>query len=92
MALLANGLVVQRRRLGRQGRHERSWRLSGPKHHRTHIERPRLSVNPNCGRVEVDDRVVDIEDVYPGEDGSIQCGVTWKSSLIAILVGRELLW
>jgi hypothetical protein len=31
------------------------------------------------GRVEEDGRVADIEDVYLGEDGSIQCVVTWKS-------------
>jgi hypothetical protein len=43
-----------------------------------------LSVDPNCGRGEVDDRVADMEDVYLGEDGSIQCVVTWKSSLVAM--------
>jgi hypothetical protein len=34
------------------------------------------------GRVEEDGRVADIEDVYLGEDGSIQCVVTW--SLVAM--------
>lgn len=39
-------------------------------------------------------KVADIEDVYLGEDGSIQCLVSWKSSLIAMenFVGRELRW
>lgn len=40
----------------------------------------------------VDAGVAEVEDVYLGEDGSIQCVVTWKSSLIAMdsLVGGEL--
>jgi hypothetical protein len=40
----------------------------------------------------VDGRVADIEDVYLGEDGSIQCIIIWKSSLIVMenLVGEEL--
>ena len=44
------------------------------------------------GKGKEDGRVADIEDVYLGEDGSIQCVVTWKSSLVAMenLVGREL--
>ncbi|OCT49039.1 hypothetical protein CLCR_05223 [Cladophialophora carrionii] len=39
-----------------------------------------------------DNRVTEIEDVYLGEDGSIQCVVAWKPSLIAIdsIIGREL--
>jgi hypothetical protein len=40
----------------------------------------------------VDSRVAEVEDVYLGEDGSIQCVVTWKSSLIGMdsLAGGEL--
>jgi len=49
-------------------------------------------VCPSRGVARVDGRVADVEDAYLGEDGSIQCVVTWKSSLIAIdsLVGGEL--
>ena len=40
----------------------------------------------------MDGRVAEVEDVYLGEDGSIQCVVSWKSSLIAMdsLVSGEL--
>ncbi|KAI9793928.1 MAG: hypothetical protein M1816_007180 [Peltula sp. TS41687] len=40
----------------------------------------------------VDGRVAEVEDVYLGEDGSIQCVVSWKSSLVAMdsLVTGEL--
>lgn len=50
-----------------------------------HFVYPRHSIG------EVDGRVADIEDVYLGEDGSIQCVVAWRSSLIAIehLAGGE---
>jgi hypothetical protein len=51
-----------------------------------------LSSCPPCGRCKEDGRVAEIEDAYLGEDGSIQCVVTWKSSLIAMenLVSGEL--
>ncbi|KIX01211.1 uncharacterized protein Z518_08936 [Rhinocladiella mackenziei CBS 650.93] len=51
-----------------------------------------LFVGLDSARGEVDHRVADIEDVYLGEDGSIQCIVKWKSSLISLenVVGREL--
>jgi hypothetical protein len=44
------------------------------------------------GKGKEDGRVADIKDAYLGEDGSIQCVVTWKSSLVAMenLVGGEL--
>jgi hypothetical protein len=47
---------------------------------------------PDQGRGEVYHRVADVEDAYLGEDGSIQCLVIWKPSLISIknLVGEEL--
>ncbi|KAK5263136.1 hypothetical protein LTR96_011438 [Exophiala xenobiotica] len=49
-------------------------------------------VPPGGGVAGVDGRVADVKDVYLGEDGSIQCVVTWKSSLIAMdsLAGGEL--
>jgi hypothetical protein len=49
-------------------------------------------VRPGGGVAGVDGRVAEVQDVYLGEDGSIQCVVMWKSSLIAIdsLVGGEL--
>ena len=49
-------------------------------------------IGADSGRGKVVSKVADIEDVYLGEDGSIQCLVTWKPSLIAMenLDGEEL--
>jgi hypothetical protein len=57
-----------------------------------HLKKSVLSSCPPCGRCKEDGRVAEIEDAYLGEDGSIQCVVTWKSSLIAMenLVSGEL--
>ena len=43
-----------------------------------HPPKRALSGHLLYGRVEEDGRVAEIEDVYLGEDGSIQCVVTWK--------------
>ena len=50
------------------------------------------SMSPDPGRGEVVGKGFDIEDVHLGEDGSLQCLITWKPSLIAMenLVGQEL--
>ncbi len=49
-------------------------------------------IGHDSGRGKVVSKVADIEDVYLGKDGSVQCLVTWKPSLIAMenLVGEEL--
>lgn len=51
-----------------------------------------VHADPPHRRDEGDGRVADIEDVYLGKDGSIQCVVRWKSSLVPRdnLVGEEL--
>lgn len=62
-------------------------------HTSSHSSRPKQApfVYRRHGIGEVDRRVANIEDVYLGEDGSIQCVVTWKSSLITMEnLGRKL--
>jgi len=50
------------------------------------------SMSPDPGRGEVFGKGFNIEEVHLGEDGSLQCLITWKPSLIAMenLVGHEL--
>jgi len=49
-------------------------------------------MSPDPGRGEVVGKGFEIEDVHLGEDGSLQCLITWKPSLIAMenLVGQKL--
>jgi hypothetical protein len=51
---------------------------------------PFVSLSSGMGKAA--GKVADIEAVFLGEDGSVQCLVTWKPSLIAMenLVGEEL--
>jgi len=96
---LANGLAAQRRRRGRRGRlgrperRGRSSRASRLRQCRNHTGRNRLHyTSPDSYMGKAVGKVAEVEDVYLGEDGSIQCLVSWKPSLIAMknLVGEEL--
>lgn len=47
-----------------------------------HRKTQTLADGPGCARVEVDHWMTHNEDVFVGEDGSIECVVTMKLSLI----------
>jgi hypothetical protein len=47
-----------------------------------HLKKQVLFSHLPGGKGKVDGRVANIEDIYLREDGSIQCVVTWKPSLV----------
>jgi hypothetical protein len=65
-------------RQARVGLEAKRYQTSSDPHRKTQT----FSVGPGCARVKVDHWMAHIEDVFAGEDGSIQCVVTMKPSLI----------